>query len=117
MLQKNKHNQLIKQRFPKIEFNIEHTWMGWLSLSANNAPIFGKINPDVFVASCCNGTGIVRHTVAGTLISDYAMNITNDYTSIYLADGTSSLVPPRPFLDLGFKLKLFLDRKNILKEE
>ncbi|MER8074793.1 NAD(P)/FAD-dependent oxidoreductase [Acinetobacter pittii] len=114
---KNKHNELIKHRFPQIEFNIAHTWMGWLSLSANNAPIFGKINPDVFVASCCNGTGIVRHTVAGTLISDYAMNIPNDYTSIYLADGTSSLVPPRPFLDLGFKLKLLLDRKNILKEE
>ena len=94
MLQ-NKHNQLIKQRFPKIEFNIENIHDGFTS--ANNAPIFGKINPDVFVASCCNGTGIVRHTVAGTLISDYAMNITNDYTSIYLADGTSSLVPPRPF--------------------
>ena len=114
---KLKHHEFIKGRFPEINFEIEHSWMGWLSLSGNNSPLFGKINNEVYVASCCNGTGVVRHTVAGTLISDMALNKENPYEKIYLINGTASTVPPRPFLDIGFKLKLLLDRKNIRKEE
>ena len=50
--------------------------MGWLAVSQNHAPAFGPIGENAFAASCCNGSGIVRHTAAGMLIADLALGLT-----------------------------------------
>lgn len=106
---KIKHTQLLKDRFPQIKFDVEHTWMGWLSISNNHAPIFGKACEDVYVAACCNGAGIARHTAAGYLISDLAMGEDNQFIHTYISNGLASYLPPRPFLDIGIKFRTCID--------
>lgn len=106
---KEKHIQLLANRFSGIKFEIENTWMGWLSISNNHAPIFGKADEDIYVAACCNGSGIARHTAAGYLISDLALGEENPFIQNYLSNGIASFLPPRPFLDIGIKFRTCLD--------
>lgn len=101
------HRELLAKRFPAISgMSIEHFWMGWLSVSQNQAPAFGKISKHVFAAACCNGVGIVRHTAAGTLIGDLATGAENALIDDFIAQGSANLLPPRPFVDVGVKAKL-----------
>lgn len=100
---RNTHMQMLAARFPQLRLKAEHTWMGWLPISHNHMPIFGKAARDVFVISCCNGAGVVRHSAGGALIADLALGIDNPDTATYTAGGQASLLPPRPFVDVGIK--------------
>jgi glycine/D-amino acid oxidase-like deaminating enzyme len=104
------HERLLRRRFPALRgLELEHFWMGWLAVSQNHAPAFGKVNENVFAASCCNGSGIVRHTAAGMLIADYALSHDNPLIADFLSQGTASYIPPRPLRDVGVHLKMMWD--------
>ena len=98
------HLAMLGKRFSQIQATAAHTWQGWLPISHNHMPIFGEAQPHVFVVSCCNGAGLVRHSAAGKLIADQALVIDNPDIRTYLADGQASLLPPRPLLDIGVHL-------------
>lgn len=98
------HLAMLGKRFPQIQATAAHTWQGWLPISHNHMPIFGEAQPHVFVVSCCNGAGLVRHSAAGKLIADQALGIDNPDIRTYLAGGQASLLPPRPLLDIGVHL-------------
>jgi len=101
---------LLRRRFPQLgEIALEHFWMGWLAVSRNHAPAFGRIGDHAFAASCCNGSGIVRHTAAGMLIADHALGIKNPLIDDFLAEGTANYIPPRPVRDIGVGLTLAWD--------
>lgn len=102
--------QLLRRRFPQLgEIGLEHFWMGWLAISRNHAPAFGQIADNAWAASCCNGSGIVRHTAAGMLIADQALGIENPLIHDFLAEGQASYIPPRPLRDIGIGFTLALD--------
>jgi glycine/D-amino acid oxidase-like deaminating enzyme len=104
------HERLLARRFPHLgELGIEHFWMGWLAVSQNHAPAFGKVAENVYATSCCNGSGIVRHTAAGMLIADLALGRENPLTEDFLAQGTASYIPPRPLRDIGVGLTMSWD--------
>lgn len=99
--------QLLKRRFGELgELEIEHFWMGWLAVSRNHAPAFGQVAQHVYAASCCNGSGIVRHTAAGLLIADLALGRHNSLIDDFLVHGTASYIPPRPLQDIGVRLQM-----------
>ena len=101
---------LLRRRFPQLgPIELEHFWMGWLAVSHNHAPAFGQIGDRAWSASCCNGSGIVRHTAAGTLIADVALGRQNPLIDDFLIEGTASYIPPRPFRDVGVGLALAWD--------
>lgn len=104
------HRALLERRFPQLgALPIAHCWSGWMAISRNHAPAFGQIGAHAWAASCCNGSGIVRHTAAGTLIADVALGIDNPLTGDFLAAGTANRIPPRPLRDLGFALTIARD--------
>lgn len=104
------HLQLLRQRFPQLAgLELEHFWMGWLAVSHNHAPAFGRVADHVYAASCCNGSGVVRHTAAGTLIADLALGQRNPLIDDFLVQGQASYIPPRPLRDLGVALTLGWD--------
>lgn len=104
------HQRLLARRFPDLgALEIEHFWMGWLAVSQNHAPAFGQVSDNVYATSCCNGSGIVRHTAAGMLIADLALGQENPLIDDFLVQGTASYIPPRPFRDIGVGLTISWD--------
>lgn len=100
--------KLLQQRFPQLpQLELEHFWMGWLAVSQNHAPAFGQIAPNAFAVSCCNGSGIVRHTAAGMLIAELAAGVKNPLLEDFLVQGVAKPIPPRPWRDVGVKSHLW----------
>jgi len=104
---RQQHQTLLAQRFPQLgPVELAHTWMGWLSLSRNKAPLFGRLAQNLFAVACCNGVGIVRHTAAGAAIADLACGVDSDMLRAWQAQGQAAWLPPRPFLDIGVRLRM-----------
>ncbi len=100
--------KLLRQRFPQLpQLELEHFWMGWLAVSQNHAPAFGQVSPNAFAISCCNGSGIVRHTAAGSLMAEVAAGMKNPLVDDFLAQGVAKRIPPRPWRDVGVKTHLW----------
>lgn len=101
------NRELLLSRFPQLgDIGLEHFWMGWLAISRNHAPAFGQIAENTYAVSCCNGSGIVRHTAAGMLIADLALGYQNPLIDDFLSQGMASYIPPRPLRDIGARLSL-----------
>jgi len=60
----------IKKRFPQLPDDIiQSTWSGVVSRTRNSSQIFEKINDNIFVAGCYNGSGIGVGTLFGEQIA------------------------------------------------
>ena len=76
-LKKRSVNQKIgiKKRFPQLPDNIiQSTWSGIVSRTRNSSQIFEKIDENIFVAGCYNGSGIGVGTLFGEQIAIKASN-------------------------------------------
>jgi glycine/D-amino acid oxidase-like deaminating enzyme len=68
----------IKKRFPTLPNDIiQSSWSGIVSRTRNGSQIFEKIDKNIFVAGCYNGSGIGVGTLFGEQI---AIKATNGYT-------------------------------------
>ncbi len=101
----------IKKRFPNLPNDIiKSTWSGIVSRTRNSSQIFEKIDQNIFVAGCYNGSGIGVGTLFGEQIAIKASNeYTNEIKTIE-ARRKPTWLPPQPFLDLGVKAKLMYER-------
>lgn len=98
---KRRHKALFDQRFPMLPaVQIEHTWSGFVCLSQNSAPGFGRLAPNIWSAVCQNAMGVTKGTFAGMLAADMACAIDNPLIGDMQSLGEPSLLPPRPFLDI-----------------
>lgn len=112
---KRRHKQLFDQRFPGLEaVGMEHTWSGFVCLSRNAAPAFGQVAPNIWSAVCQNAVGVTKGTFGGILAADAATGRNNPMIADMESLGSPSLLPPRPFLDMGvrtrFKWELWANR-------
>ena len=112
-LQKRSFNHSIGiiKRFPILPKDIiESSWSGIVSRTGNGSQIFEKIDKNIFAAGCYNGSGIGVATLFGEQI---AMKATNQYSSeidIIEQRLKPNLLPPEPFLTIGIKIRLMLER-------
>lgn len=109
------HKRLFDQRFPGLEgVEIEHTWSGFVCLSRNGAPAFGRSGSNIWSAVCQNAVGVTKGTFGGILAADLATDRENELIADMESLGAPDLLPPRPFLDLGvrarFQWELFANR-------
>jgi glycine/D-amino acid oxidase-like deaminating enzyme len=112
-LKKRSINQKIgiKKRFPYLPADIiESSWSGIVSRSRNSSQIFEKIDENIFVAGCYNGSGIGVGTLFGEQI---ALKASNKHTCEI--DTIESLkkptwLPPQPFLNIGIITRLIYER-------
>ncbi|MDC1496624.1 FAD-binding oxidoreductase [Pelagibacteraceae bacterium] len=101
----------IKKRFPQLPDDIiQSSWSGIVSRTRNSSQIFEKIDDNVFVAGCYNGSGIGVGTLFGEQIAIKASNENTKETEVIEARNKPTLLPPQPFLNLGVKIRLIYER-------
>lgn len=101
------HQRLFEERFPQLGgVTMEHTWTGFICLSRNDAPGFGKVSGNVYTAVCQNAVGVTKGTISGMLVADLACGEDNPLIADIEALGTPQSLPPRPFLDIGVRAKM-----------
>jgi glycine/D-amino acid oxidase-like deaminating enzyme len=101
-----RHQRLFRVRFPMLpEVTVEHTWTGYVCLSRNHAPGFGRVAPNIHSAVCQNAVGVTKGTIGGLLAADMACGVDNPLIADMESLGTPSPLPPRPFLDIGVRAR------------
>lgn len=111
------HRRSFERRFPMLPgVDFEYTWSGSLALSRNHEGFFGQLAPNVYGALCCNGLGVTRGTVTGTLLADWLAGKSSDLTESLLASPGPSRLPPQPFLSLGVNATLWWGQLRAGKE-
>ena len=112
-LEKRTHIQRIgiKKRFPHLPNDIiESTWSGIVSRTRNSSQIFEKIDDNIFVAGCYNGSGIGVGTLFGEQIAIKASEENSEEIKIIEQKKNPTWLPPEPFLNIGVKTRLFYER-------
>ena len=101
----------IKKRFPQLPDNIiQSTWSGVVSRTRNSSQIFEKLEENIFVAGCYNGSGIGVGTLFGEQIAIKASNENTKEIETIEARSKPTWLPPNPFLSLGVKTRLIYER-------
>ena len=101
----------IKKRFPFLPDNIiESSWSGIVSRTRNSSQIFEKIDDNIFVAGCYNGSGIGVGTLFGEQIAIKASNENTNEINIIESRNKPTWLPPQPFLNLGIRSRLIYKR-------
>ena len=107
----------IKKRFPQLPYDIIHSsWSGIVSRTRNSSQIFEKIDNNIFVAGCYNGSGIGVGTLFGEQIAIKASNGHNKEIETIQSRTQPNWLPPNPFLNLGIKSRLIFERLRASSE-
>ena len=105
------HEKGIKKRFPSLPNNIiESTWSGVVCRSRNGSQIFKKINDNIFVAGCYNGSGIGSGTFFGEQIALMASNQDSDKIGIIENRVKPTKLPTDILLNIGVYTRLIYER-------
>ena len=105
------HQKGLGKRFPTLPSNlIESSWSGIVCRSGNSSQIFEKINNNIFVAGCYNGSGIGVGTLFGEQIALMASNQDSSEISIIEKRKKPNWLPHQPFLNIGIYSRLFYER-------
>ena len=105
------HKSGIKKRFPNLPDNlIEDSWSGIVCRSGNSSQIFERIDKNIYVAGCYNGSGIGVGTLFGEQIAIMASNQQSDEISIIDERKKPNWLPPQPFLNVGIYTRLAYER-------
>jgi len=106
-----RHKIGIKKRFPQFPDDlIQSSWSGIVSRTRNSSQIFEKIDENIFVAGCYNGSGIGVGTLFGEQIAIKASNEQTKEIEIIEKRNKPTWLPPQPFLNFGIKTRLFYER-------
>ena len=101
----------IKKRFPELSDNIiQSSWSGIVSRTRNSSQIFEKIDDNIFVAGCYNGSGIGVGTLFGEQIAIKASNENTKEIETIESRSKPTWLPPDPFLSLGVRARLIYER-------
>ena len=101
----------IKKRFPNLPDNlIENSWSGIVCRSGNGSQIFEKLEKNIYVAGCYNGSGIGVSTFFGEQIALMASNQQTEQISIIEERKKPNWLPPQPFLNIGIYTRLAYER-------
>ena len=101
----------IKKRFPQFPDDIiQSSWSGIVSRTRNSSQIFEKIDDNIFVAGCYNGSGIGVGTLFGEQIAIKASNEYSKEIAIIEARNKPTWLPPQPFLNIGIRSRLIYER-------
>ena len=107
----------IKKRFPNLPENIiENSWSGVVCRSGNSSQIFEKLDENIYVAGCYNGSGIGVGTLFGEQIAIMASNQHSDEISIIENRIKPNWLPPQPLLNIGIFTRLAYERLKAKSE-
>jgi glycine/D-amino acid oxidase-like deaminating enzyme len=104
------HRRIFLKRFPMLpEVTFDYTWAGYVCLSRNNAPGFGRLASNIWSAVCQNAIGVTKGSISGLLAADMACGEDNPLIADLEALGKPELLPPQPFCNWGIRIKNLWD--------
>ena len=102
-----RHKRLFDERFPMLpEVEMEYTWTGFICLSQNGAPGFGRLADNVYGSVCQNAIGVTKGTAGGMLAADMACGVDNELIGFMQSLGEPCKLPAEPFLGIGVRARL-----------
>jgi glycine/D-amino acid oxidase-like deaminating enzyme len=102
-----RHKRLFDERFPMLpDVNMEYTWTGFICLSQNGAPGFGRLADNVYTSVCQNAIGVTKGTAGGMLAADMACGVDNELIGFMQSLGEPNRLPMQPFLGIGVRARL-----------
>ena len=105
------HLSLFHNAYPQLQdVPLQRTWSGAISVTRNGAPVWGQLAPKIWSAGGCNGAGVSKQTIAGTLLADLVMGQDNALISAMQSLGQANFMPPSPFLNIGVTIALWKER-------
>ena len=105
------HKDGIKKRFRQLPDNIiQSTWSGIVCRSGNSSQIFEKIDDNIFIAGCYNGSGIGVGTLFGEQIALMASDQQSHEIELIQQRKKPNWLPPQPFLNFGIYTRLAYER-------
>jgi len=111
------HKKGLEKRFPNLPKNlIESSWSGVVCRSRNSSQIFERIDKNIFVAGCYNGSGIGVGTLFGEQIALMATDQDSEKIKIIQDQTYLKLLPPQPFLNIGVKTRLYYESFRAISE-
>lgn len=101
------HRTSFERRFPMLpDVKFDYTWGGAMCMSRNHSSYFGELTKNVYGALCCNGLGVTRGTITGTLLADWLAGERNELIDFLVSSTGPNLNPPQPLLSLGVNASL-----------
>ncbi|MFK7944119.1 MAG: NAD(P)/FAD-dependent oxidoreductase [Paracoccaceae bacterium] len=101
------HKKKFDEYFPNLpDVTMEHTWTGFICLSRNGAPAWGKIASNVWLAACQNAVGVTKGTISGLLAADLACGRDNPLIEDMRSLGEPEDLPPRWMTEIGSRVRL-----------
>jgi glycine/D-amino acid oxidase-like deaminating enzyme len=92
----------LEARWPELTgLRADYVWSGVVAMSRNSMPAFAQLASNVFAIGICNASGISRGAAFGKLIVDHLAGVESPALSIVRKMAKPTLIPPRPFLDVG----------------
>jgi glycine/D-amino acid oxidase-like deaminating enzyme len=114
---KRNHRLSFERRFPMLpDVEFDYTWSGSLALTQNHKGFFGQLAPNVYGALFCNGLGVTRGTVTGTLLADMIAGKRHELIDFLLSSSGPNTLPPEPFLSIGVNATLWWGQRKAGKE-
>ena len=87
--------ETIALRWPElVQVPFDHVWSGVMSLTRNNAQLFGQIETNLYVAAFCNGAGNTSGTMAGKLMAALSAGRASDLLSDQMGLPRPRWLPP-----------------------
>ncbi|WP_282605730.1 FAD-binding oxidoreductase [Pelagibius sp. Alg239-R121] len=100
------HRRAMAVRWPDLSDQpFEHSWGGSMAFTRNNGTVFGSFGPNLYAVLTNDVSPMTRGEAAGSLLAEYMENIDSELLSLQLSIPGPSRLPPRPFLDLGIRLR------------
>lgn len=95
--------QRLRARFPQLkQIELQSVWSGATGLTFNGAPLWGEAKPGLWISSGCNGGGVIKGTLFGSLLAERANG--RDTPDVNALFGAASWMPPEPLRKIGFKI-------------
>jgi glycine/D-amino acid oxidase-like deaminating enzyme len=111
------HLDGLRKRFPFLDAHaIDYTWSGSICISRNAKPVFEETAPGLFLCGGYNASGVSRGTIMGHLMADFVLGNPSDLLRDVQSLAPPSLLPPRPFLDLGVRSRIWAERRAAREE-
>lgn len=105
------HQQIFNKIYPQLrDVPLTSTWSGTISVTRNGAPVWGELKKGIYTAGGCNGAGVSKQTIAGTLLADYALGIDHPLIGAMQQLGKANYLPPSPVLDIAIGVSLMKER-------
>ncbi|WP_447553592.1 NAD(P)/FAD-dependent oxidoreductase [Vreelandella sp. EE22] len=105
----------LEARYPELApVGFDQVWGGTTGFTYNGAPLWGEMQPGLYVSAGCNGGGIVKGTYLGDALVRHALGLpVEDIATLF---GQASWMPPDPVRKLGFYLKSGMERRKASRE-